>query len=251
MTSSRLAPVYADFLLPHVTKDTQLIDVGCGSGELSIDLAASVQWVTGVDCDEVEIQAAQRAADASGTANVDFLLGDAYELDVEDGHADAVFAHSVLEALDRPAAALQEMQRVLKPGGVVGVASVEYAGLILAGPHQELLHHFYDIRQRLWQLNGADPFRGRGLRGLLLSNGYVGVEASTKAISYGTSEAVWEFGSGRAADCADDWYSASALEHGLATHDHLKRMHSAWLEWAESPASYAAFTWCRALGWKA
>jgi SAM-dependent methyltransferase len=250
MTTSRLASIYADFLLPYVSKNTHLIDVGCGSGELSIDLAASVRWLTGVDCDEAEVQAAQRAADASGTLNVDFVLGDAYGLAARDSQADAVFAHSLLEALDRPGAALQEMQRVLRPGGLVAVASVEYAGLILAGPHEALVRRFYDIRQRLWQLNGADPFRGRDLRGLLLSSGYVRVEATTKAISYGTSEAVSEFGSGRAAECAGDWYSCSALEHGLATPKDLTEMRSAWLEWAESPSSYAAFTWCRALGWK-
>ena len=58
------------------------------------------------------------------------------------------------------------------------------------------------------------------------------------------------FGRGRADDCVDEWYVTSAVEAGLSTSAEIEQMHDAWLEWAESPASYASFTWCRALGWK-
>jgi ubiquinone/menaquinone biosynthesis C-methylase UbiE len=250
MVDSRDASVYADFLLPHLTQDAHLVDVGCGSGELSVDLARSVRWITGVDSDPAAVEAARRTAEAAGSANVHFAVGDAYALDMDDNQVDAVLAHSVLETLGRPAAALFEAMRVLRPGGVVAVASVEYSGLILAGPHAGLTRRFYDIRERLWQLNGADPFRGRNLRGLLLRSGYVGVEATTKTISYGTNDAVEEFGCGRAADCADVWYVSSAIEHGLATPEDLAAMRQAWLEWSRCSASYAAFAWCRALGRK-
>lgn len=250
MATSRSALVYADFLLPHLTTGTYLVDVGCGDGELSLDLAREVRQITGVDSDEDDIQAANRSAGLLGTENADFSVGDAYALDVPDSRADAVLAHSVLEALDRPAEALAEMKRVLKPGGVVAAASVEYDGLILAGPHQPLVRRFYHIREQLWQHDGADPYLGRELRRLLLEAGYVDVVASTKSISYGTTEAVREFGCGRAEDCEDDWYVSSALRHGLATRDELTAMRQVWLEWSESSASYAAFSWCRALGWK-
>jgi hypothetical protein len=59
---------------------------------------------------------------------------------------------------------------------------------------------------------------------------------------------VREFGLGRAEDCRDEWYVEEALRHGLATHDDLESMRRAWLDWAESPMSYAAFAWCRVLG---
>jgi hypothetical protein len=85
---------------------------------------------------------------------------------------------------------------------------------------------------------------------LLLNGGFINVVATTKYICYGTAEAVKEFGLGRAEECGDDWYMTSALQHGLATHDDLAAMRRAWVEWSESPTSYAAFAWCRALGWK-
>jgi hypothetical protein len=156
----------------------------------------------------------------------------------------------VLEALEHPLSALGEMRRLLRPGGVVGVASVEYDGLVLAGPHEDLLRGFYAVREQLWLRDGADPYLGRHLRGLLAESGFTEVVATTKAISYGTPELVSTFGRGRAEDCTDDWYVASAIEAELATPAELEAMRDAWLEWAESPSAYCSFAWCRALGWK-
>jgi hypothetical protein len=46
------------------------------------------------------------------------------------------------------------------------------------------------------------------------------------------------------------WFACSAVAAGLAGAAELEGMRQAWLEWAESPASYASFSWCRALGRK-
>lgn len=218
MTSSRSARVYADFLLPHVTKGMHVLDVGCGSGELSLELAEEVRQLTGVDADPAEIEHARAAAEASATSNADFKVGDAYALPLPDEGVEVVFGHSVLEALDKPRDAVAEMWRVLTWGGVLAVASVEYDGLILTGPHEPLIRCFFDIREQLWLSEGANPYRGRELRGLLIAGGFGRVEASTKYICYGTEDAVREFGLGRAEDCIDDWYveslSASAWRRG-------------------------------------
>lgn len=250
MPSPRSASVYADFLLPHLTAEAHLIDVGCGSGELSLDLAMRVGRVTGIDDDTEEIAAARAAAAASSTTDAEFMVGDAYALPVPDDGADAVLGHSVLEAVDRPGEVVAEMRRVVRPGGVVAVASVEYGGLILAGPHQPLIRRFFDVREQLWLADGAFPYRGRDLRGLLLAAGLTRVVASTTYISYGTEDAVREFGVGRADDCLDAWYVEESQREHLVTADDLAAMRHAWLEWAESPTSFAAFAWCRALGWK-
>jgi hypothetical protein len=89
----------------------------------------------------------------------------------------------MLETLDRPLDGLAEIKRILKPGGVLGVACVEYGGLILTGPNPELLRRFYAIRERVWLLeNTADPYRGRQLRGLLERAGFVASAATWEAI---------------------------------------------------------------------
>jgi SAM-dependent methyltransferase len=250
VAAARSARVYAGFLLPHLTPSTHLVDIGCGSGELSLELAARVGRLTGVDIDPAEVEAARARAAGLGVGNALFRPGDVYSLELPDEPADIVLAHSVLEALDRPEAALLEMKRILKAGGLLAAASVDYGGLVLAGPGDRQLRRFYEIRRELWRTIGSDPYLGRRLRGLLLRAGFIDVAASTMCLSYGTDAAVRDFGTGRAEDCTDDWYMTQAQRHGLATADELAAMRAAWLAWSESPDSYAAFAWCQVLGRK-
>jgi SAM-dependent methyltransferase len=239
---------YADFLVPYLDLDAQVLDVGCGEGSLTVGLAPMVRHVTGVDA-EADFADATAYAAAQGIDNVEFRRGDAYTLDFPDAGFDACLCHSVLEALDRPADALREMRRTLRPGGVLAAACVEYGGLVLAGPGYDLIRRFYQIRERLWLLtDSADPYRGRALRGLMNAAGFVDVVASSTYRCYGTEETVRSFGSGRAADCHDDWYAGMAVHHGLATPDDLDAMERAWLEWSHAPDAYAAFAWCRVVG---
>jgi len=242
---------YAEFLLPHLAPDFNVMDVGCGSGSISLGLAKTVSHVIGVDLDEEDFTDARKYAAQHGIDNVEFQAGSVYSLDFPNDHFDACLCHSMLETLDRPLDGLREIKRTLKPGGVLGVACVEYGGLILAGPNEPLLRRFYSIRERLWETDHiADPYRGRALRGLLHAAGFANVVATTKYVCHGTNEAVKYFGLARAGDCRDDWYASSAQKHGQATSGDLNAMEHAWVEWSESPEAYAAFAWCRATGWK-
>jgi SAM-dependent methyltransferase len=241
---------YADFLLPHLDADTHLLDLGCGDGALTVGLAATAGRVTGVDVKAPAYEEAQAHAASHGLDQVAFDVADATRLPFADDTFDAVLGHSVLEAGPEPVDVLAEAWRVLRPGGWLGVASVEYDGLVLAGPAVEVLRRSNAIRERLWQLDGADPFLGRELRRLVHESGFVDVEGTTVAFSYGTPDLVHAFAAGRADECADDDWVAAAVAAGLATDDEMAAMARAWTAWGESPASYAAFTWCRAVARK-
>jgi ubiquinone/menaquinone biosynthesis C-methylase UbiE len=247
--AQRSAGVYADFLIPHLHPDADLLDVGCGPGTISLGLAHHVRSLVGVDAED-DFDDARAYAEALGIGNVEFRVGDVYGMNLPDEAFDACLAHSMLETLERPVDGLREIRRVLKPGGVVGVASVEYGGLILAGPDVELLRRFYAIRLEIWKIERIEPYRGRELRGLLHEAGFERVQASTMYLSYGTAEGVRSFGLGRAEDCREDWYLEHALRHGLATAAELGAMERAWEYWSEAPDAFAAFAWGRALGWK-
>jgi ubiquinone/menaquinone biosynthesis C-methylase UbiE len=246
--AARSAGDYADFFLPHLTPTARVLDAGCGRGTIAVGLASAAGSVVGVDAED-DFSDARRHALEHGITNVEFRVGDVYALDLPDESFDACFCHSVLEALERPLDALRSLRRVLVPGGVLGAACVEYGGLVIGGPEEQLLRRFYEIRERLWLgVAGSDPYRGRALRGLLHEAGFVDVLASTKSFSYGTAAAVESFGQARAADCRDEWYSTHAQSHGLATRTELEEMERAWRDWSIAPDAYLSFSWCRAVG---
>ena len=246
----RSAADYADFLVPHLHDGSLVLDVGCGQGTITIDLAGTAGHVVGVDLSEEKFGDARNYAADHGIGNVEFRVGSVDALDFPADHFDACLCHSMLETLDHPLDALVEIKRTLKVGGVVGVACVEYGGLVLAGPEEELLRRFYAVREQVWQLEKlADPYRGRRLRGLLEQAGFERVDATTKSFSYGTPDAVERFGEARAEDCGGS-YASSAQKHGLATAGDLEAMRRAWLAWSRSPNAYLAFAWGRAVGWK-
>jgi ubiquinone/menaquinone biosynthesis C-methylase UbiE len=242
--TARATEDYADFLMPDLSKETHLLDLGCGDGALTVGLAAVCGRVTALDRSADEFR---EGAGTLGIANLTFVQGDAMDLPFADAVFDAILAHSVLESGVEPSLLLGEARRVLRAGGRLGVASVEYGGLILAGPQIDLLRRSNGIRERVWLHSGSNPFLGRELRRLVIEAGFVDVEATSKTFDYGTPARVRTFADGRASECSDPVYVAAVVEAGLTTEDEMAEMAAAWYSWGESHASYAAFTWCRVL----
>jgi ubiquinone/menaquinone biosynthesis C-methylase UbiE len=248
---TRSATEYADFVLPSIGTQDRVVDVGCGPGSITVGLAEIAAHVTGVDVDDAEFSDARTHAAEHGIHNVEFREGSIHQLDFPDASIDVCTLFAMMETLDDPLAGLAEVRRVLKPGGLVGASSIEYGGLLLHGPGEPLLRRFYELRLQLWTAQGDVHFyRGRELRGLLRAAGFAQVEAATTYFSYGTEERVRTFGLGRAADCRDEWYVDGLTEHGFADRDEIETLAQAWLVWAESPDSFAAFAWGRATGRK-
>lgn len=57
--------------------------------------------------------------------NIEFLRGSIYEIPLPENAFDAVFSSAVLEHLQEPVLALKEILRVLKPGGIAGVRTLD------------------------------------------------------------------------------------------------------------------------------
>jgi SAM-dependent methyltransferase len=88
------------------------IDVGCGEGRLTRDLKRLGHDVVGIDASPSLVAAARRA-----DPRMDFRLADAGALPLDDASADLAIAFMSLQDIDDMAAAVQEVARVLRPGG--------------------------------------------------------------------------------------------------------------------------------------
>ena len=124
----RTAENSAAFLLPHLGSGLSLLDVGCGPGSITVELASRVGSgeVIGIDVAKEVIAAAANEFASPERGNLRFAVRDAYELGFSDHRFDVVYARQVLQHLSDPVAALVEMRRVLKPGGLLAIRDADY-----------------------------------------------------------------------------------------------------------------------------
>jgi SAM-dependent methyltransferase len=115
------------FSLGELHSGERVVDVGCGAGIDSLVAAKKVGpegRVVGIDMTLAMLDKARDAADEMGLANVEFRQGYAEALPVEDGWADVVISNGVLNLMPDKAAALEEIARVLKPGGRLQIGDI-------------------------------------------------------------------------------------------------------------------------------
>ncbi|MDT5387399.1 MAG: hypothetical protein QOE04_1040 [Mycobacterium sp.] len=117
-----------DFDRLEVGAGTSVIDVGCGAGRHSFEAFRRGADVVAFDMDAAELndvdailQAMQDQGEAPASAKAEAVKGDALDLPYEDGSFDCVIASEILEHVPQDDRAIEELVRVLRPGGRLAV----------------------------------------------------------------------------------------------------------------------------------
>jgi ubiquinone/menaquinone biosynthesis C-methylase UbiE len=115
-----------------------VLDLGCGTGFTGREIARRHYFkgtVLGIDISSQLVEHATRLASEEGVNNrIHFRVGDSRSLDLENDSFDAVIAHTLISHLTDPETLIEEMIRLVKPGGLVVIFDGDYASLTFSNP---------------------------------------------------------------------------------------------------------------------
>jgi ubiquinone/menaquinone biosynthesis C-methylase UbiE len=232
----------AAYLRPHLRPGQHLLDVGCGPGALTLDLARHVPNGAVVALDRAEgVLAEARATLSASPTPVRVLAGDVYGLPFPDASFDVVHAHQVLQHLTEPQRALQEMQRVCAPDGVVAVRDSDY-GSFRWFPEDERLDAWLQMYMRVTLSNRAFPDAGRRLLSWAKAVGFRDVSAGASVWLFATPETRAWWGELWAERVAHSALAEQALERGFASRTELNEMADAFRTWAAAEGGWFSAT---------
>lgn len=237
----RTAENSAAYLLPVLAPGLDLLDVGCGPGNITIDLASRVSpgRTVGIDAAATVIDAARASAAEQGVTAVEFRVANVYDLPFDDGSFDVVHAHQVLQHLADPVAALRQMRGVCRPGGVVAARDSDYEAMTWY-PESRGISRWLDVYREIARGNEGEPDAGRWLLRWANEAGFSRVTPSASAWCFATPEDRAWWGGLWADRVTESGLGDQAVDRGLATRSDLAEMAAAWRGWAADPDGWFA-----------
>jgi len=229
----RTAENSAAYLLAHLRPGMALLDVGCGPGTITVDLAARIApgRVTAVEVSADALELARAEAERRGRSNIEFVVSDVHALDLPDDTFDVVHAHQVLQHVADPVAALREMRRVTRPGGIVAARDGDYAGFIWF-PALPELDQWLAVYRTVARANGGEPDAGRQMLSWARRAGFTAVTATSATWCFATPEDRAWWGGMWAERIVRSDLARQAVASGAATEQDLLRIADAWRNWA-------------------
>lgn len=236
----RTAQNSAAFLLPHIKPHYTILDVGCGPGSITVDLAALVPdgKVIGVDAVSTVLQQAEALAESRDLKNLSFQTVDANNLPFTDSTFDIVFCHQVLQHVKDPVGILKEMRRVAKPGGIVAARESDYKGFVWY-PEPPTIDKWLALYQKIARTNGGEPNAARHIHIWAEQAGF-----TSEQVKFTWSQ--WCYIGGDAVTWGDSWagralhsgFAETAKKHNLATDQELEEISAAWKNWGREHGAF-------------
>lgn len=240
--ATRRAEQFADFLLPHLNGSQKLLDVGCGPGTITIDLANRVGEALGIDIAQSEVDRARVNSRDVEVTNTDFRQGDATELDLPSESFDVVYSCAALEHVPDKERAVDEFIRVLKPGGIIALVSGVFQGHLI-GPEIPEGPRIWEIFNGMLDNTNMDRDFGLRQRPLLRSRGIIDLRQwpwyydSSDGVGYGPR-------------FRSDEFIKQVEELGLSNRDEMTQIADTIDALRSDPDSYTYLAWMKTLGRK-
>ena len=193
-------PELLEYLGPGLT----VLDVGCRTGSITLDVAKVIKSgrIVGIDIDGESIQAATALAKAQNASNASFEVMDAHELRFADDTFDLVYSYTVAHFLWDPTQVLRELKRVTKPGSWVITAGIRDFGFIPRYPA-------CPMHDQVWAglLKSMEARREAYRSGIVHPRGYWDLHAGRKCVQWYTDagfEDMW------VSSRVEDWWYPGA-----------------------------------------
>ncbi|KAI5968978.1 hypothetical protein CANMA_001974 [Candida margitis] len=179
-----------EYITNVLQPDFKVLDVGCGPGSITIDIAKNYLSqggsVIGIEPTPEVIDTANnlKQSIAADVDNVSFQIGSIYKLPFDDNTFDLVHAHQVVVHLEDPVKALKELARVTKPGKYVTVKDGDLDSILIYPPKYDVLKEY----QSKGALNrgSTDLKAGRKLLSRAIEAGYKpsNITTTTSTLSF-------------------------------------------------------------------
>lgn len=227
------------YLLPHLTPEDRLLDIGSGPGTITLDLAERVCQVTALEHTNEALELTRKEARRRGRADLEFVVGDVHQLPFPDGRFDVVHTHQVLHHVADPVQALREMRRVARPGGLVAARETDYRAKAWY-PRLPELDAWMELIQRCTRDNGGEPDGGRHLLHWARGAGFTDVRSGASTWCFATPEDRAWWGGMWADRILDSALARQAVDSGYATRADLQAISNAWHAWAAAEDGWIA-----------
>ena len=213
-----------------------VLDLGCGPGYTSFDLAGVVTSsgrVVAVDESQRFIEHLNARRQRTGDTTIEARVGDVQHLDFEPGVFDAAYQRWVLCFVKDPEAVVRGVARALKPGGVFAIQDyMHYEGILLA-PESAPFRRFVRVVAEAWRDHGGDTEIGMRLPSLLVEHGLKPVEISPVHRVARPQSQLWTWPT-----IFIETYAPKLVEEGRLTGDEHRALVEDWKAYSNNPGAY-------------
>ncbi len=163
--------------LEFVNNESKILEVGCGTGIITFEVAGFVKEIEAIDLSEKMIQIAKEKQKQKGVNNINFQVGDAYDLEYPDKAFNVVLLFNTLHVFKSPENVIKEIHRILKQKGILITATDCYAEK--TSFKTSLMHMLEKLAKSLGIIKYLSFYKKEDLEVLIEGNGFQIKETKT------------------------------------------------------------------------